>query len=234
MASPAKSRALLVAAVAAGALFAAGAAFLRGGPSSLDTTVSVALQPGEGTRGEAVFVALSWPGNGVLAPALLVLAVAAVAARHRGTRSALALVLFCAAAFLVAQAAKAGIERARPTAPVRVVGTAPTTGAYPSGHVVWFTTLAGGAAVLGVLPRRRPARALVLALAALYALALGVSRVALGHHHPTDVVAGYLLGFVFVAVLAVVAVVAAVSSGGPSPCRRGPGHWRRRSRPPRA
>jgi membrane-associated phospholipid phosphatase len=59
----------------------------------------------------------------------------------------------------------------------------------PSGHVAAATVVAGGLAAL--LLRRRAA---VLALAALAAVAIGISRLALGLHSPAEVVIGGAVG----------------------------------------
>lgn len=49
----------------------------------------------------------------------------------------------------------------------------------------------------------RPSRRVVLGFAAIL-LAIGISRVYLGEHHPTDVVAGWLGGAAFITALALV------------------------------
>jgi membrane-associated phospholipid phosphatase len=59
----------------------------------------------------------------------------------------------------------------------------------PSGHVASAAVVAGGLAA--VLLRRRSA---VLALAALAAIVIGVSRLALGAHSPAEVIIGAVVG----------------------------------------
>jgi undecaprenyl-diphosphatase len=72
---------------------------------------------------------------------------------------------------------------------------APSAGwSFPSGH----TTAAAAAALIAVLVcwslvRRRSVRVVVAGLAAGWALAVGISRVALVVHWPSDVVGGWLL-----------------------------------------
>jgi undecaprenyl-diphosphatase len=74
----------------------------------------------------------------------------------------------------------------------------PTTPAFPSGHavlaVVIYATLAYLVARLGATRRMRR---LTLALAAVLILLIGASRVYMGVHYPSDVLAGYLAGFVW-------------------------------------
>lgn len=69
----------------------------------------------------------------------------------------------------------------------------PTAGSmanYPSGHVVWAVVLPGAFAVLAA---RRGQWDLV-AIAALVPLVMGPSRVWMGVHLPSDVLAGYVFG----------------------------------------
>ena len=73
---------------------------------------------------------------------------------------------------------------------------------FPSGHTLNSTVIAGVVAYL--LLRRLTttwARTLTVVLAAVWALAMGVSRVFLGHHWLTDVVFAWLLGLAWVALI---------------------------------
>lgn len=86
------------------------------------------------------------------------------------------------------------VGRARPPATL-AVPPLETTPSFPSGHTLNATVLIGVAAYLLVLGIRRGwLRGLVVVLAALFVVAMGLSRVFLGHHWLTDVVAGWLLG----------------------------------------
>ncbi len=68
-------------------------------------------------------------------------------------------------------------------------------GAFPSGHASSITALAGVVLVLLVmLVRRRAIRRVLGLLAVLVAVMVGLDRVLLGRHFPTDVVGGALLG----------------------------------------
>ena len=92
---------------------------------------------------------------------------------------------------------------------------------FPSGHsalsAAFFGSVAGLAAASA--PRKRLAvRYLTAALAAV--LAVGFSRVALGVHWPTDVLAGWAVGFGWLSLVFAIAERAASktrSTGGPAP-----------------
>jgi undecaprenyl-diphosphatase len=67
--------------------------------------------------------------------------------------------------------------------------------AYPSGHSMLAPLVFGLGVIAWAAPWRSPAaRHAALALAGLLSLAIGVSRVYLGSHYPTDAIGGLLLG----------------------------------------
>jgi undecaprenyl-diphosphatase len=86
---------------------------------------------------------------------------------------------------------KALIARARPGG--LLPATIETSGSFPSGHATAALALYGFLAY--ALCRRYPKHARkIVALATLVILATGFSRLYLGVHFPSDVIAGYLLG----------------------------------------
>ena len=88
---------------------------------------------------------------------------------------------------------KVGFERARPDLVPH--GATVYTKSFPSGHsflsAVVYLTL--GALLARVQPKRR-LKIYLLGLAALLTVAVGLSRVYLGVHWPTDVLAGWTVG----------------------------------------
>lgn len=66
---------------------------------------------------------------------------------------------------------------------------------FPSGHTLNAVVIAGVVAYLLLLRRStRRGRVLTITVAALFALTIGISRVFLGHHWFTDVLAAWVLG----------------------------------------
>ncbi|MGL5819207.1 MAG: phosphatase PAP2 family protein [Phycicoccus sp.] len=77
-----------------------------------------------------------------------------------------------------------------------------TSPAFPSGHALNATALVGVLAYLAVLRMRSPfGRACLVGLAVVWATAMGLSRVYLGHHWLTDVVCGWLVGLSWLTVV---------------------------------
>jgi membrane-associated phospholipid phosphatase len=73
-----------------------------------------------------------------------------------------------------------------------------TETSFPSGHAL--EAMCGLLALLALLlpvMKSRQARVLAMALAGLGVFTVGVARVALNVHHPSDVIAGWALGYVY-------------------------------------
>ena len=110
--------------------------------------------------------------------------------------------------FLVAQL----VERVRPPVADLTSGL-PTGASWPSGHVAATVALYGALAALVVTHMRTRWRWAALTVPALLAPAVGLSRIYVAAHHPTDVVAGLVLGTCWVLICAAVFL--------PRPARRG-------------
>ncbi len=73
---------------------------------------------------------------------------------------------------------------------------------FPSGHTLNATVVAGVIAYLLVLRMStRRARAITITVAGSFALTIGLSRVFLGHHWFTDVLAGWVLGLAWLSLV---------------------------------
>jgi undecaprenyl-diphosphatase len=80
----------------------------------------------------------------------------------------------------------------------------PSSYSFPSGHALFAFVFFGTFTVLLVQRTRRPAlRAAIIGAAACLVLLIGISRIYLGVHYPSDVVAGYLIALVWIVVVAV-------------------------------
>ena len=112
---------------------------------------------------------------------------------RRNVRVAMFLVLSVELAGLITEIAKYTANRPRPaTALVSAQSTS-----FPSGHALGV--MVGVLALLTiVLPLvRRPLRGWLIALGAAIVIAVGVGRVVLNVHHPSDVIAGWALGYAY-------------------------------------
>lgn len=131
----------------------------------------------------------SWAGLG-----LLTILLAALLARRQMTRQAAFTVLAMSTAGLLSAALKLLFARQRP--PLEdLLGSPSLTHAFPSGHsmgtAAFACTLICLAWLSGSTGRRR---ATVAVATTVLALTVGASRVYLGYHWPTDVLAGWSLG----------------------------------------
>lgn len=112
-------------------------------------------------------------------------------------RSATILAITVAGAFILEQVLKAAFHRARP---VPYFGlAAPDSFSFPSGHALLsFACFATLAALIAPGFANHRARVVIWTAAVIVIAMIGLSRVYLGVHYPTDVIAGYLTGFIWV------------------------------------
>lgn len=106
-----------------------------------------------------------------------------------------------AGSLLLTVAGKGMVGRARPPL-VDAVPPYDLTASFPSGHSLNAAAIGGIVAYL-VMRRQRSARAraLTVAAAVAFAVTIGLSRVYLGHHWLTDVLAAWALGVAWLAVV---------------------------------
>ncbi|MCT7356449.1 phosphatase PAP2 family protein [Streptomyces sp. 15-116A] len=124
---------------------------------------------------------------------------ALLAWRFAARWTALWLVLTVAAGTVLQQGLKAAVDRARPVWPDPVDSA--HYAAFPSGHAMTATVVCG--LLLWLVHHYGVSRALwrtALVLAAVSVTGVGLTRVWLGVHWPTDVLGGWLIGALVVAV----------------------------------
>jgi membrane-associated phospholipid phosphatase len=138
-----------------------------------------------------------WAGvSFVLGPVPLRLlgTVAAVAAVvKRNIRAALLLLACAPLNGFVTMAAKGLVNRPRPST---MLVAAPST-SFPSGHALETTASLLALLTLLLPMMRRMMGGVAIALTALILLLVGVARVALNVHYPSDVLAGWSLGYLY-------------------------------------
>ena len=144
--------------------------------------------------------AVTWLGstNGLL---LLTLAACAVLLARARVRAALLVGLALVGAQVLDALLKVEFARPRPSLAHPVVAQA---GGYsfPSGHATASMAVYGALAYLTLTTvRSRPAKTMITAGALLVVVLIGFSRVYLGEHFPSDVIAGWCVGIAWVAIL---------------------------------
>ena len=137
--------------------------------------------------------------GGIAVLTLTTVAVIGYFALQRKYGSMLYVIVTVGGGLLVSSAAKEAFDRPRPD--LVPYGSLVHTASFPSGHsmmaAVAYLTL--GVLVARTLSRTR-LKVYVLMLAVIATLLVGISRVYLGVHWPTDVVAGWLAGVVWASV----------------------------------
>jgi undecaprenyl-diphosphatase len=131
--------------------------------------------------------------GGIAILVMIVLATSAFLMMQQKRGAALWLMLSTGSGMLLSTVLKMGFDRTRPDLVPH--GSIVYTASFPSGHslmaaVVYLTI---GTLLARVQPRRR-LKIYLLTIAILLAVLVGVSRVYLGVHWPTDVLAGWTIG----------------------------------------
>jgi membrane-associated phospholipid phosphatase len=124
---------------------------------------------------------------------LLTVAVIIFSLVRRNVRVAMFLVISVELSGLITEIAKYAASRPRPTTALVI---APST-SFPSGHAlgVMVGVLALLTVVLPIV--RHPLGAWLVALGAVTVAAIGIGRVVLNVHYPSDVLAGWALGYAY-------------------------------------
>ncbi|HEX4351378.1 MAG TPA: phosphatase PAP2 family protein [Polyangiales bacterium] len=126
-----------------------------------------------------------------------------VALANKQRLSALHLLIASSGAALFNLGLKALLTRARPTEVPRLVNVAGYS--YPSGHSMGSAAILLTFAMVSWRYVHRPIHRVVITLIALLLIgAIGMSRISLGVHYPSDVLAGFALGIAWALLLEVV------------------------------
>lgn len=160
---------------------------------NFDLMATRAVQREEKPALDAIMVGLTTVGEPVVVPVLGVLA--AVALWKKALPRAAKLVLVSLLAIPANIVLKTFWDRARPDAEIVNVAVQTAGTSFPSGHSMGATAFYGALAALAWihLDPRRTRLPITITLAAL-PIAVGISRVYLGAHWLSDVVAGIALG----------------------------------------
>jgi undecaprenyl-diphosphatase len=138
-------------------------------------------------------------GSEVLAAVFIVSVV--VFLRMKWQRAAVWMLLTMAGGLILEVALKHGFHRTRP-APF--FGVAPHSYSFPSGHSLMSFCIYGVlAGLLTARIRSGPLRAVTWVTAGVLVAAIGLSRIYLGVHYPSDVLAGYVAAALWVSTLIV-------------------------------
>jgi membrane-associated phospholipid phosphatase len=134
-------------------------------------------------------------------PVLATLFLLALTIRRRSRTPAILIAAAAAGSLLMTIAGKELTGRARP-ALADAVPPFEHSPSFPSGHTLNATVIVGVIAYLLLLRQRRVrARTTTIVVASVFIVTIGLSRVYLGHHWLTDVVAAWLLGLAWLAVV---------------------------------
>lgn len=140
-------------------------------------------------------------GGPVGMPILAILIMVILAIRRRSWSPVILLPAAAFGSLLMTVAGKDAIGRLRPPLEL-AVPPYESSPSFPSGHSLNALVIAGVVAYLLVLRQhRKRSRALTIALAVLFAVTMGLSRVFLGHHWLTDVLVAWTLGIAWLAVV---------------------------------
>jgi uncharacterized protein (TIGR03382 family) len=171
------------------------------GVAGLDHPVLAAGKSVRSPALDAVVTAYTDVGGTIGMPVLALTAAAVLAARRRSWTPVILIVAAGAGSLAMTIAGKRLIGRTRPDLS-DAVPPYEYSASFPSGHSLNSVVIAGIVAYLIIL-RLKTARSRVLtaAAAAVFALTMGLSRVYLGHHWLTDVLAAWALGAAWLALV---------------------------------
>ena len=186
----------IVAAVAL-AIFVVSAIQVEAGPVGPDATILLGFESARSPFWNRVMVGITDFGAGL--PVFFLTVFVALGVSMRGHfREALFLIVSALGSELLTVGAKRAFARARPS--VELVSRVTESGgfAFPSGHALGAMVLYTSVAMVAVEIGRASWKRAAIALAVIMIPTMGITRVYLGVHYPSDVVAGWSLGAAWV------------------------------------
>jgi membrane-associated phospholipid phosphatase len=124
---------------------------------------------------------------------LLALVLIIIALTRRNLRVALFLVISVELAGLITEIAKRAADRPRPAS---ALVFAPSS-SFPSGHALGVMVAVLALLTVAWPTLRRPLRGWLVVIGTLVVITIGAGRVVLNVHHPSDVLAGWALGYAY-------------------------------------
>jgi undecaprenyl-diphosphatase len=175
---------------------------MEGDTRLFDEAVRAAVNGHAGPWLTGAMLVVTYFGSTIVISPLSVCAVVALYLMKR-RRAALLLGVTMVGAAVLNATLKLSFHRARPDPFFDIV--APTSYSFPSGHALFSFCLFGTlAAVISRRAHGTGTRVAVWVAAALIVMLVGFSRIYLGVHYPSDVLAGYAAAFVWVSSVALV------------------------------
>lgn len=162
--------------------------------SFLDTSIEQMLYEAQTPFGVRVFSLVTELGSGAAVVVVAVLA-CLLLWRNGYLRYAFGLLAAVGGAIAVSEIIKRLVERARP--PLEWHAVVETGYSFPSNHATAAAALYGFLVYLAWKLAPEKWRGILVAFSALVILLVGFSRLYLGVHYPSDVVAGFILGGLF-------------------------------------
>jgi undecaprenyl-diphosphatase len=202
---------VLVVVLAAGLLLVAGLTAAAGavydavteadGVAALDDPALQAAISVRTPQLNAAVQAFTTLGGGVGMPILATLVAAGLALAWRQWTPVLLIAATAAGTLTLTVVGKAAVGRIRPPQ-IDAVAPYEISASFPSGHSLNSVALAGIVAYLLVRRQhRKRARVLTVLCAAVFAVAMGLSRIYLGQHWLTDVLVAWALGLAWLTVV---------------------------------
>ena len=171
---------------------------LEADTAQFDTAIRTAIHQLASPGLTSAMEVFSFVGSTAFLAGLTVVVMAIFIHLHRPRAATLIAITMAGAAVLNVDL-KYAFHRTRPIA---FFGTSPTSYSFPSGHALGSLCFYGVLAVIiSTQTQTRTARVGIWLLAVLLIVMIGLSRIYLGVHYPSDVLAGYCAGVVWVGVV---------------------------------